>query len=172
MVPAGALKRKRPVTSTGAAVAEGVQQIAAQQESGEKDREIERMVSARASERNAAERLELAKKRLDLQQNSLEGERKEKDQDRKSRKEQSLPSMIIDLEKANESMERFFKQRETLLNVGAGCAPLITGSGIGAPAGAPLGTDEFDDSMDLDDPYPPPKPTQPLATRDESEGGE
>jgi len=174
VVPAGALKRKRPNISTGAAVAEGVQQIAAQRESMAKDRESARMVSARATERNMAERLELAKKRLDLEQSRMEEERKDKDQERKSRQEQSLLSMIIDLDRANMPMERFLKQRETLLNAGAGGAALTTGSGVGAPAGAPSGTDEFDcgDTMELDDPYAPPKPTQPLATGDESEDGE
>jgi len=47
VVLAGALNRKRPNCSTGAAVAEGVQQIAAHRESMEKDRESARMVSTR-----------------------------------------------------------------------------------------------------------------------------
>jgi len=174
VVSAGALKRKKPNTSTGAAVAEGVQQIAAQRESMAKDRECARMVSARATEPNMAERLELAKKRLEVEQSRMEEERKDKDQERMSRQEQSLLSMIIDLDRANMPMERFLKQRETLLNAGAGGVALTAGSGVGAPAGAPSGTDEFDcgDTMELDDPYPPPKPRQPLATGDEIGDGE
>jgi len=174
VVPAGALKSKKPNFSTGAAVSEGVKQIVAQRESMEKERESARMVSARETEKNMAEHVELAKKLLDLEQSRMEKERKEKDQERRSQREQSLLSMIIVLDSASMPMKRLLKQRETLLNDGAGRAALRAKSGVGAPAGAPSGTDEFDcgDTMALDGPDPPTKPTQPLATGDESGDGE
>ena len=73
-------------------------------------------------------------------------------------------SMIIDLDRANIPMERSVKQREARLNAGAGGAALNAGSGVAAPPGAPSGTDEFycGDTVELDDPDPPPKSTQPL----------
>jgi len=72
VVPACALKRKKPNTSTGAALAEGVQQIEAQRESIAKDWESARMVCAGATERSMTKRLELAKKCLELEQSRIE----------------------------------------------------------------------------------------------------
>jgi len=99
---------------------------------------------------------------------------KDKYQEPKSRQDQSLVSMIIDLDRANIPMERSVKQREARLNSGAGGAALNAGSVVGAPAGAPSGTDEFDcgGTVELDDPDPAPKSTQPLTTGDESSDGE
>jgi len=93
----------------GAAVAEGVQEIEAQRESIAKDRESARMSSARATERNMAERMELDKKRFHLEQSRIEDGRKDKDQERKSRQELSLLSMIIDLYRANMPIGQVFE---------------------------------------------------------------
>jgi len=115
VVPAGALKYKKPAAPKTVSMAEGFQALAVQREAAEAKKESARMVTAQAKQEFFKDKVRLSEKKFALEERRVLEENLDKEADCAHRREDNLKNLVLDFQRAGMSMQDYSAARQVFL---------------------------------------------------------
>jgi len=134
VVPAGALKYKKPAATKTVAMAEGFQALAAQRAAADAKKESARMVTAQANKELVKDKVRLSEKTFALEERRVLQETLDKEADRAHRREDNLKNLVLDLQRAGISMQDYLAARQVFLTSSNSGHAAPNGGGTAASA--------------------------------------